>query len=176
MSELSITEKQLREALQRLVEKRPTSRELKKKLKDNKLKINVSNVEKEAGLSNGAAKRYLELKERIESAEAERIYGTSEVSDAAVREHPIYIKTKENLAKAKAEIQRLKLESQSNNAKLDRYKERIKGQAVRMHQMNIAMWNQIPNEKKHVELMIDVQDMASNSNVLDFKKREKLDD
>ncbi|HAS6309451.1 TPA: hypothetical protein I7213_22570, partial [Vibrio vulnificus] len=57
-TELSSTEKQLRDALQRLVDKRPTNRELKQKLKANKLKIIVSNVEKEAGLSNGAAKRY----------------------------------------------------------------------------------------------------------------------
>ncbi len=65
-TELSSTEKQLRDALQRLVDKRPTNRELKQKLKANKLKIIVSNVEKEAGLSNGAAKRYPVTKARIQ--------------------------------------------------------------------------------------------------------------
>ena len=61
-TELSSTEKQLREALKRLIDKQPTHRELKRKLSANKLKIVVANVEKEAGLSNGAAKRYPETK------------------------------------------------------------------------------------------------------------------
>ncbi|CSA90316.1 Uncharacterised protein [Vibrio cholerae] len=43
-----------------------------------------------------------------------------------------------------------------------------------MHQMNVAMWNDIPEENKHVEVIIDVQDMGSQDNILAFKKREKL--
>lgn len=174
-TELSSTEKQLRDALQRLVDKRPTNRELKQKLKANKLKIIVSNVEKEAGLSNGAAKRYPVTKEMTENAEGERLYGKSDVSDAVIRDHPLYKKEKDKLAKARAEIKKLQAELELKGKKLENYKECIKEQAVRMHQMNVAMWGQIPDEKKHVELMIDVQDMGMNSNVLDFKKREKLD-
>lgn len=174
-TELSSTEKQLRDALQRLVDKRPTNRELKQKLKANKLKIIVSNVEKEAGLSNGAAKRYPVTKEMIENAEGERLYGKSDVPDAVIRAHPLYKKEKDKLEKARAEIKKLKAELELKGKKLQNYKECIKEQAVRMHQMNVAMWGQIPDEKKHVELMIDVQNMGMNSNVLDFKMREKLD-
>lgn len=177
-TELSPTERQLRDALARLVAKRPTHRELKQKFKVNKLRITVSSVEKEAGLSNGVVKpeRYPKLKEDILSAEAARKYGSvKDVSDEAVRRHPLYIKAKNDLDKAKAEMKILRAELMSKNSKLDSYKGRIKEQAVRMHQMNVAMWGQIPDEKKHVELMIDVQDMGMNSNVLDFKKREKLD-
>ncbi|MBQ0687994.1 hypothetical protein J7315_18190 [Providencia rettgeri] len=67
---LNSTERQLRDALARLVDQKPINRELKQKLKANKLKIVVSNVEKEAGLSNGSARRYPEIKALIEGAEA----------------------------------------------------------------------------------------------------------
>ncbi len=157
---LKLTEKRLRDALVRLVSNRPTNRELKRKLRDCKLKINVSNVEKEAGLANGAAKRYPATKEMIENAEVERLYGESDVSDVVIRAHPLYKKEKDKLEKASAEIKRLKAELESKGKKLENYKGRIKEQAVRMHQMNVAMWGQIPDEKKHVELMIDVQSMG----------------
>ncbi|MBF9001911.1 hypothetical protein [Vibrio nitrifigilis] len=174
-TELNPTEKQLRDALERLVAQKPTNRELKQKLKTNKLKIVVSNVEKEAGLSNGAAKRYPETKALIENAEAERIYGASNVSDTVIRAHPLYVKSKEDLLKAKHEMKKLKVELELKDEKLDSYKELLKYQAVRTHQMTVAMWEQIPDDKKHVELMIDVQDMNAHSNVVDFKKREDLD-
>ncbi|EHR5321335.1 hypothetical protein KUL70_004269 [Vibrio parahaemolyticus] len=172
--ELSQTEKQLREALKRLVEQKPINRELKRKLNANKLKIVVSSVEKEAGLSNGAAKRYPEIKEMIESAEAARIHGASDVSDKVVRTQPIYIKAKGDLAKAREEIKRLKTELAQKDEKLAHYRDLLKSQAVRMHQMNVAMWSDIPEDKKRIEVMIDVQNMESQSNVLDFKSREKL--
>jgi hypothetical protein len=107
-AELSSTERQLRDALARLVHQKPINRELKQKLKANKLKIVVSNVEKEAGLSNGSARRYPETKALIESAEANRVHGVSNVSDTVVRGHPLHIKAKEDLDKAKKEIKKLK--------------------------------------------------------------------
>ncbi|CAI4165622.1 hypothetical protein ALT1545_40012 [Alteromonas macleodii] len=106
-AELSSTERQLRDALARLVHQKPINRELKQKLKANKLKIVVSNVEKEAGLSNGSARRYPETKALIESAEANRVHGVSNVSDTVVRGHPLHIKAKEDLDKAKKEIKKL---------------------------------------------------------------------
>ncbi|MDF4489658.1 hypothetical protein P3513_21200 [Vibrio parahaemolyticus] len=173
-TELSSTEKQLREALKRLIDKQPTHRELKRKLSANKLKIVVANVEKEAGLSNGAAKRYPETKKMIEGAEAERIHGSNDVSGEVVRAHPIYIKAREDLEKAKEEVKKLKAELEQKDGRLTHYKELLKSQAARMHQMNVAMWNDIPEENKHVEVIIDVQDMGSQDNILAFKKREKL--
>lgn len=170
--ELGTTEKQLRAALERLIAKKPTNKELKQKLKANKLKIVVSNVEKEAGLSNGAAKHYPETKELIESAEADRIYGISNVADVVIRTQPLYIKAKEDLAKAKEEIKKLKVELELKNKKFEDYKKIIKEQAVKMHQMNVAMWLHIPEENKHIEIMFDVQNMGDQGNVLDFNNRE----
>ena len=66
-AELNTTEKQLRDALERLVAQNPTNIGLRQKLKANKLKLVVSNVEKEAGLANGAAKRYPKTKALSES-------------------------------------------------------------------------------------------------------------
>ncbi|CAH8230233.1 hypothetical protein VAEKB19_4530003 [Vibrio aestuarianus] len=111
----------------------------------------------------------------IEGAEAERIHGESDLSDDVVRAHPIYIKAKEDVEKAREGVKKLKAELEQKDERLAHYKELLKSQAVRMHQMNVAMWNDIPEENKNVEVIIDVQDMGSQDNILAFKKREKLD-
>lgn len=174
-SKLNTTEKQLRDALERLVAKKPNNIGLKQKLKANKLKLVVSNIEKEAGLSNGAAKRYPKIKVLIESAEANRIHGASNVSDIVIRSHPLYLKAKEDLTKAKKEIKKLNSELEKKEEKLKYYKGRLKSLAVQMHQMTAAMWMHIPEEEKHVEIMINAEGKGSESSVLKFKKREKLD-
>lgn len=176
-TEMNPTEKRLREALQRLIDQKPTNRELKQKLKVNKLKIIVSNVEKEAEFTNGTAKRsrYPTLIKDIENAEATRVYGESNVPDEVIRAHPLYIKATTNLEKANAEVKKLKAELGQKDERFERYKELLKSQAVRMHQMNVAMWEHIPDEKKHVEVMIDVQNIGTQSNVLNFKRRFEID-
>ena len=126
-------------------------------------------------LSNGSARRYPETKALIESAEANRVHGVSNVSDTVVRGHPLHIKAKEDLDKAKKEIKKLKREIEKKEEKLGDYKKRLKSQAVRMHQMTVAMWEHMPEECKHIELMIDVETTGATGNVLEFKKREKLD-
>lgn len=174
-SGLSSTERQLRDALTRLVDQKPINKELKQKLKANKLKIVVSNVEKEAGLSNGSARRYPEIKALIEGAEATRVHGEGNVSDNVVRSHPLHIKAKEGLDKAKQEIKKLKEDIEKKEQKLGDYKKRLKSQAVRMHEVTVAMWKHIPEECKHIELMIDVEKTEATSNVREFKKREEFD-
>lgn len=174
-SQLNPTEKQLMAALERLIAQQPTNRELKQKLKDKKLKIVVSNVEKEAGLSNGAAKHYPNIKELIEGAEAERIHGASNIADDAVRTQPLYVKAKEDLVKAKAEIKKLKAELTLKDEKIKRYQGLIKEQAVRTHQMNVAMWDNIPSENKRIQIMLDVQKNSGENNVVDFSSRGKFD-
>ncbi|HHC7129958.1 TPA: hypothetical protein ACN37W_003761 [Vibrio parahaemolyticus] len=166
---LTLTEKRLREALMRLVSNKPTNRELKRKLRDGKLKINVSNVEKEAGLANGAAKRYPETRELIKNAEAERIYGPSDVPESVIRTQPLYLKVHKDLVKAKDEIQRLKQALGSQDETLSIYKKQIKELVVKMHQINVAMWDQIPDENKSVNLIKNVQNI-SDQNVTAFKK------
>lgn len=171
----SSTEKQLRAALERLVAKKPTNKDLKQKLHDKKLKIVVSNVEKEAGLSNGAAKHYPHIKELIESAEAERIHGASNASVEAIRTQPLYLKVKDDLAKAKEEIKKLKAELVLKDEKIKHYQCIVKKQAVMMHSFNIAMWDHIPVENKHIQIMLDVQKSSGETNVVDFTGRGKCD-
>ena len=174
MTDITQTEKRLREGLVRLITKSPTNIELKQKLRDNKLKIVVSNVEKEAGLSNGAAKRYPELIELIKKSEEERIFGMNNMSveDTVLLTQPLYIKVKENLEKAKAENKKLKAELALKNGKLEEYKQLLKEQSVKMHQINVAMWGCIPDDRKHIELMRDLQSKSNQNKVIDFKRRD----
>ncbi|PCD85369.1 hypothetical protein [Vibrio mediterranei] len=177
-TEPNSTEKRAREALVRLIDQKPTNRELKRELKaKGELKILVSNVELEAVLSNGTLKasRYPELRKDIKTAETERIHGPSDVPDKVVRKHPIYIEAKDKLDKTKDKVKKLETELALKDERLNLYKERLKAQAVRMHQMNVAMWEHIPDECKHVEVMIDVEKTGTLENIIAFKNRENLD-
>lgn len=172
-NEKSSTEKQLVAALERLIAQKPTNVLLKQKLRDKKLKIVVSNVEKEAGLSNGAAKHYPKIKEQIENAEMVRLNGASDVPNTVILGQPIYIKAKEDLAKAKEEIKRLKADLVEKNNKLDAYKILLKEQAAISHQISKALWDQIPEDKKHIELMRHIQQISNPQNVVVFKRQEQ---
>lgn len=56
------TKNKLIKALERLLEGKPENRELRKKAREGKLKINNSTVEKEAGLSVGALRRHEDIR------------------------------------------------------------------------------------------------------------------
>ncbi|ELA9350736.1 bacterioferritin comigratory protein [Vibrio parahaemolyticus] len=59
------TKHKLLEALERLLEGKPENRELRKKAREGKLKINNSTVEKEAGLSVGSLRRHEDVRVMI---------------------------------------------------------------------------------------------------------------
>ncbi|MFA0156088.1 bacterioferritin comigratory protein [Vibrio sp. 10N.261.46.A3] len=60
------TKNKLINALERLLEGKPENRELRKKAREGKLKINNSTVEKEAGLSVGALRNHPDIKDLIQ--------------------------------------------------------------------------------------------------------------
>ncbi|NOI30901.1 bacterioferritin comigratory protein [Vibrio coralliilyticus] len=59
------TKNKLIKALERLLEGKPENRELRKKAREGKLKINNSTVEKEAGLSVGALRRHEDIRDIV---------------------------------------------------------------------------------------------------------------
>ncbi|WP_299136245.1 bacterioferritin comigratory protein [uncultured Vibrio sp.] len=65
------TKNKLIKALERLLESKPENRELRKKAREGKLKINNSTVEKEAGLSVGALRRHEEIRAMVKSKSLE---------------------------------------------------------------------------------------------------------
>ena len=65
------TKNKLINALERLLEGKPENRELRKKAREGKLKINNSTVEKEAGLSVGALRRHEDVRIMVESKSLE---------------------------------------------------------------------------------------------------------
>ena len=65
------TKSKLVKALGRLLDGSPENRELRKKAREGKLKINNSTVEKEAGLSVGALRRHEDVRVMVESKSLE---------------------------------------------------------------------------------------------------------
>lgn len=65
------TKSKLLKALERLLEGKPENRELRKKTREGKLKINNSTVEKEAGLSVGALRRHEDVQAIIKTKSLE---------------------------------------------------------------------------------------------------------
>lgn len=61
------TKNKLIKALERLLEGKPENRDLRKKAREGKLKINNSTVEKEAGLSVGALRNHPDIKDMIKA-------------------------------------------------------------------------------------------------------------
>ncbi|EJL6324600.1 bacterioferritin comigratory protein [Vibrio cholerae] len=62
-----VTKHKLLKALERLLEAKPENRELRKKAREGKLKINNSTVEKEAGLSVGSLRRHEDVRVMIKT-------------------------------------------------------------------------------------------------------------
>jgi hypothetical protein len=65
------TKNKLIKALERLLEGKPENRELRKKAREGKLKINNSTVEKEAGLSVGALRRHEDVQIMVKNKSLE---------------------------------------------------------------------------------------------------------
>ena len=93
-----ITKNKLIKALERLLDGDVTklaSKELRNKARQGKLKINNSNVEKEAGLSAGALRRHDDVVLMIKNKSLEVQVAQDETTDS-----PIDVLQKENLNKA----------------------------------------------------------------------------
>ncbi|MGF1837147.1 hypothetical protein [Vibrio atlanticus] len=159
------TEAQLRDALNRLIMRRPITKANLLKVQAGKpLKITNSSVEKEAGKGNGALRHYPKLREDIETAEAERVYSSSNPSDISsgssekitieeVKSSPIYKKIQEELAKevsarksAEADVLDLKEECARKDAALNE-------KSAELDEVIASMWELIPRDSQRTVLI-----------------------
>lgn len=78
------TKNKLINALERLLEGKPENRELRKKAREGKLKINNISVEKEAGLSVGALRRHNDVVLMIKNKSLEVQVAQDETADSPI--------------------------------------------------------------------------------------------
>jgi len=123
------TKQALRDALDRLVEGKPTNTELKKRANKGTLKINDSTVEKEAGKSAGALRNHRDIAEEIkEKALSLRAEKSGQLSNEEL--------LKKELKEAKAE------KTQLQKKKNEHYKKR-----------KIAEQAQASDAARHIEII-----------------------
>jgi hypothetical protein len=161
------TNKKLRDALQRLIDKNPTNRELKKR--DN-VKINDLNVQKEAGVSIGAIRHHTDVATLIKNHQLGLTTNPDEETTGAVSNEA------EATMRAQLEDLKDKLESTKNKLKKEtalkkEYSEkaiRLESENLRLlgeqHQLTQALFNAVPIETRDKLF----KRAESNINVLKF--------
>ena len=92
-------------ALNRLIQGEPTNIELKKKLRENKLKINNNSVEKEAGLSVGALRNHPDIKKVIEEKSLKAKVDSSESATSKIE---LLLLENKKLKSEKTQLNKLK--------------------------------------------------------------------
>ncbi|MEZ8780264.1 bacterioferritin comigratory protein [Vibrio splendidus] len=102
------TKNKLVKALERLLEGKPENRELRKKAREGKLKINNSTVEKEASLSVGALRRHEDVRTMVKNKSLEARAAQDDSSKS-----PIDV--------LQAEVKQLKSEKTQANKKKKEY-------------------------------------------------------
>ncbi|CAK2645493.1 Bacterioferritin comigratory protein [Vibrio crassostreae] len=78
------TKSKLINALERLLEGKPANRELRKKAREGKLKINNLSVEKEAGLSVGALRRHQDVQDMVKHSSLEFRVEQDDLSQSSI--------------------------------------------------------------------------------------------
>lgn len=149
------TKQDLRDALARLITGNPENLYLQEKLRMGKVvKLNAANVEKEARKSNGSIKRHLDVKEEIEQAESERLFGISptQFDAVAIKESSTYQLLESRFKNLN--VLRKKLESNiaDLNTKLNRRDEIIKAQLEDMDELLCALWQAIPPAEVEIRM------------------------
>lgn len=125
------TKNKLINALERLLAAQPENRDLKRKVREGKLKINPSSVEKEAGLSVGALRRHEDIRDMIKNKSLQ-----SRVSQDKSNQSPIDV--------LQAEVKQLKSDKTQANKKKKEYLE-----LARSHEKALAI--QAANHIKMVQ-------------------------
>ncbi|GLS83745.1 hypothetical protein [Paraferrimonas haliotis] len=132
------------------------------------IKINRTNVEQEAGLSNGALKRHEDLFILIEQAESERLYCDDATSSSETPNSKLVLKLKEDvrsLRKQKADlgekVDRLSLELHKKDELLKFYIEQA-------DELYTALWERLPPQDHELRISSSKQ----FNNVVELKKRE----
>ena len=134
------TKNKLLKALERLLEGKPENRELRKKAREGKLKINNSTVEKEAGLSVGALRRHEDIRAAI-------IAKSLEVR--AAQDDP----SKSPIDVLRAEVKQLKRDKTQANKKKKEYLDLMKN-----HEQALAI-----QAANHIKMIYDLMEMLPAS-------------
>ncbi|MCG9731353.1 hypothetical protein L1D44_16270 [Shewanella sp. Isolate13] len=141
------TKSKLINALERLLEGKPENRELRKKAREGKLKINNSAVEKEAGLSVGALRRHedVQIMVKNKSLEARAAQGGSSKSPIEVLQ---------------TEVKQLKSEKTQANKKKKEYLD-----LSRSHEKALA--RQAANHIKMVQELMEMLHESEREKAMD---------
>ncbi len=134
------TKNKLLQALERLLEGKPENRELRKKAREGKLKVNNSTVEKEAGLSVGALRRHEDIRVMIKTKSLE-----AQASLDSSNQTPIDV--------LRAEIKQLKQDKGQANRKKKEYLDR-----ARSHEQALAI-----QAAKHIKVVQELMEMLHES-------------
>ncbi|MFA0058044.1 bacterioferritin comigratory protein [Vibrio echinoideorum] len=141
------TKNKLINALERLLEGKPENRELRKKAREGKLKINNSTVEKEASLSVGALRRHEDVRVMIKAKSLE-----VRVAQDDFRQTPIDV--------LQAEVKQLKHEKTQANKKKKEYLD-----LARSHEQALAI--QAANHIKIVQELMAMLDESQREKAMD---------
>lgn len=149
------TKNNLLKALERLLEGKPENRELRKKAREGKLKINNSSVEKEAGLSVGSLRRHEDVRIMIKAKSLE-----ARVSQDDSNQSPIDV--------LQAEIKQLKLDKTQANKKKKEYLD-----LARSHDQALAI--QAANHIKMVQELMEMLHESEREKAMDKVVRARPD-
>lgn len=141
------TKNKLINALERLLEGKPENRELRKKAREGKLKINNSTVEKEASLSVGALRRHEDVRVMIKAKSLEARVAQDDFSQT-----PIDV--------LQAEVKQLKQEKTQANKKKKEYLD-----LARSHEQALAI--QAANHIKTVQELMAMLDESQREKAMD---------
>lgn len=141
------TKNKLLKALERLLEGKPENRELRKKAREGKLKINNSTVEKEARLSVGALRRHEDIRAVI-------IAKSLEVR--AAQDDP----SKSPIDVLRAEVKQLKRDKTHANKKKKEYLDLMKN-----HEQALA--TQAANHIKMVQELMEMLPTSEREKAMD---------
>ncbi|MEZ8931524.1 MULTISPECIES: bacterioferritin comigratory protein [unclassified Vibrio] len=141
------TKNKLIRALERLLESKPENRELRKKNREGKLKINNSTVEKEAGLSVGSLRRHEDVQAMVKSKSLE-----ARVAQDDSNQSPIDV--------LQAEVKQLKNDKTQANKKKKEYLD-----LARCHEQALAI--QAASHLKMVEELMGMLHESEREKAMD---------
>ncbi|MGR6837562.1 bacterioferritin comigratory protein [Aliivibrio wodanis] len=141
------TKSKLVKALERLLDGKPENRELRKKARENKLKINNLSVEKEAGLSVGALRRHKDVQDMVKNKSLEFRAAQDDLSQS-----PINV--------LQAEVKQLKQEKTQATKKKKNYLD-----LARSHEQALA--TQAANHIKMIQELIEMLPESEREKAMD---------
>jgi hypothetical protein len=149
------TKKTLLDALERIVERKPTVSDLIEKLKKNTLKINKYTVEVESGLSIGVLKNHEDV--------ADKIATSSFKGDDASSKHG---DSKKELKEAKDKLKQANKNIKAKQNKITNIDKALSEQVSQQLMLTVAMMEKIPfSDRKNITKRI----ISGRSNVVKIR-------